>query len=43
MCETSLLLIVLPTATFEIFAVAWQGIDYRLSEDDMIMSKHVTM
>jgi len=22
--------------------VTWQGIDYELSEDDMIVSKHVT-
>jgi hypothetical protein len=32
---------VLPTAAFEIFCVTWQGIDYKLPEDDTIVSKHV--
>jgi len=29
------------TAVFEILGVTWHDIDFKLPEDDMIVSKHV--
>jgi len=31
------------TIAFEILVLTWQGIDYKLPEDDTIVSKHVAV